>query len=187
MFNKVKCVFQDLFNKTVAEGVKLQALYCLKAVKGTQRCKLDGNKSSLAKSVCNTVFKDSCNIQNNTTDSIVNNGQKEQVSESVNQESFQLLHSRLGHASLSKMKFIQGCKLPNKQIFDCGVRKNAKISNNRASSIFDLIHIDLWGPYRVIAINGARFFLTIVDDCSRVTWTFLLNNKLQVPKTVANF
>nr|GEY43521.1 ribonuclease H-like domain-containing protein [Tanacetum cinerariifolium] len=31
----------------------------------------------------------------------------------------------------------------------------------------DLIHLDLWGPYRVTSREGYRYFLTIVDDFSR--------------------
>ena len=43
------------------------------------------------------------------------------------------------------------------------------------------------GTYRVNALNGVKYFLTIVDDHSRATWTFLLHNKLQVVVTVSNF
>lgn len=49
------------------------------------------------------------------------------------------------------------------------------------------MHIDLWGPYRIHASNGARYFLTILDDHSRVTWTYLMHNKLQVAKAVTDF
>ncbi|GKB03282.1 retrovirus-related pol polyprotein from transposon TNT 1-94 [Tanacetum coccineum] len=30
-----------------------------------------------------------------------------------------------------------------------------------------LVHVDLWGPYKVSALNGANYFLTIVDDNTR--------------------
>ncbi|EOY08441.1 Uncharacterized protein TCM_022873 [Theobroma cacao] len=45
---------------------------------------------------------------------------------------------------------------------------------------FELVHVDLWGPYIVPTIKGQRYFLTLVDDCSRFTWIFLLRNKLDV-------
>lgn len=45
--------------------------------------------------------------------------------------------------------------------------------------IFDFIHCDLWGPFSISSLNGSRFFLTIVDDFSRSTWVYLLQNKAQ--------
>lgn len=47
--------------------------------------------------------------------------------------------------------------------------------------------MDLWGPYRSKTITGASYFLTIVDDFSRSTWTFLLIDKTQVLLTLSNF
>jgi len=44
---------------------------------------------------------------------------------------------------------------------------------------FGLIHIDIGGPCRVCTHNQCRFFLTIVDDCTRATWTYLLKYKSQ--------
>ena len=40
-----------------------------------------------------------------------------------------------------------------------------------------MIHVDIWGPYPHKTHDGARFFLTIVDDCSRATWIHLLTHK----------
>lgn len=60
-------------------------------------------------------------------------------------------------------------------------------SNSSTSNIFDLIHVDLWGPYRSKTITGSYYFLTILEDFSRSTWTFLLSDKTQVYKTLSNF
>lgn len=40
-----------------------------------------------------------------------------------------------------------------------------------------MLHIDVWGPYRVQTRGNYRYFLTIVDDCSRATWIQLLRAK----------
>ena len=48
------------------------------------------------------------------------------------------------------------------------------ISNH---SPFELIHIDTWGPYHTRTYSGHRFFLTIVDDFTRVTWTHVMVTK----------
>lgn len=37
--------------------------------------------------------------------------------------------------------------------------------------IFELIHIDTWGPHKNTTYNGFKYFLTIVDDYSKATWT----------------
>ena len=47
--------------------------------------------------------------------------------------------------------------------------------------------MDVWGPYRVANICGAHFFLTIVDDFTRTTWTQLLQNKTQVGPAIMQF
>lgn len=46
--------------------------------------------------------------------------------------------------------------------------------------MFDLIHMDVWGPYKVATYNGMKYFLTLVDDKSRWTCTFLLALKSDV-------
>nr|GEV00660.1 hypothetical protein [Tanacetum cinerariifolium] len=48
-------------------------------------------------------------------------------------------------------------------------------------------HADVWGPYKVPALNGAHYFFTIVDDFSRCTWTYLLHKKDQVLSVLCNF
>jgi len=51
------------------------------------------------------------------------------------------------------------------------------LSNNRAGSLFELLHVDIWGPHHLHTYNGCKFFLTIVDDFSRATWVHLLSHK----------
>jgi len=48
------------------------------------------------------------------------------------------------------------------------------LSKSHASACFDLVHIDIWGAYKVPAHGKYRYFLTIVDDHSRATWVYLL-------------
>ena len=53
-------------------------------------------------------------------------------------------------------------------------------STSSSTCIFQLLHMDVWGPYRVETYDGMRYFLTIVDDYSRWTWTFLMRLKSDV-------
>lgn len=50
-------------------------------------------------------------------------------------------------------------------------------SDNKTDECFALIHCDLWGLYKEPATCCAVYFLTIVDDHSRVVWIYLLLEK----------
>lgn len=43
---------------------------------------------------------------------------------------------------------------------------------------------DLWVPCNVIARDGSKYFLTIVDSYTRVTWVYLLKNKTKALKSI---
>ena len=89
------------------------------------------------------------------------------------------------------MKHIPTCQQLVSYSFFCETCILAKFARLRfdKSSVhtihcFQLIHMDLWGPYRVANITGAKYFLTLVDDFSRSTWTHLLQNKEQVSSAI---
>lgn len=52
---------------------------------------------------------------------------------------------------------------------------------------FELLHIDIWGPFSVPSIEGYKYFLTIVDDNTRVTWVYLLRTKDDVLRVFPEF
>lgn len=52
--------------------------------------------------------------------------------------------------------------------------------------MFELIHVNTWGPYNTETHQGHRFFLTVVDDNSKATWTFLLKTKRDASFTSKN-
>lgn len=49
-----------------------------------------------------------------------------------------------------------------------------------SSFAFDIVHVDLSGPCRVPTHDGKRFFMALMDDFSRFTWTVLMKNKFVV-------
>ena len=61
------------------------------------------------------------------------------------------------------------------------------ISTSKSKKCFDLIHVDVWGPYSIPSIHGHKYFLTIVNDYSRYTWIFLLKQKSEVVNVLENF
>ena len=51
----------------------------------------------------------------------------------------------------------------------------------------ELLHMDLFGPNAYKTIDGNSFGLVIVDDFSRFTWVFFLDDKSQVQNIFKNF
>ncbi|CAH9143698.1 unnamed protein product, partial [Cuscuta epithymum] len=90
---------------------------------------------------------------------------------------FELWHRRLGHPSDRVLKLLPHIitstskKTLNKTCEVCPqakhVRDSFPVSDNKASCILELIHCDLWGPYKTPSTCDAIYFLTLVDDFSR--------------------
>lgn len=55
-----------------------------------------------------------------------------------------------------------------------------KHSEFYAVSNYDLIHMDVWGPYIIETHRGSKYFLTLVDNHNRATWVFIMNSMQQV-------
>jgi transposase InsO family protein len=51
----------------------------------------------------------------------------------------------------------------------------------------ELLHMDLFGPIAYISIGGSKYCLVIVDDYSRFTWVFFLQEKSQTQETLKGF
>lgn len=149
VFDDNGCVFQDLYSKEeIGYGKEEYGLYKF------QKKKRKKNEEEMKKEDDN-VF--------------VGN-----VKSSLKKVKLNVMHARLGHSSLSKMEHLDFCDCRGiKEFFcdTCHLAKHHKLpfypSKNNASLPFDLIHVDLWGPYRVKNITGASYFLTILDDYSR--------------------
>ena len=99
-------------------------------------------------------------------------------------ESYEVCHKRLGHAPFSKLKCLSQLELQmenNKACVTCPMSKFTRfpyhIRNSKSTSICEMIHMDVWGSYRVPKHKGFRYFLTLVDDCTRTTWVYLLKQK----------
>lgn len=100
----------------------------------------------------------------------------------------QLWHSRLEHvlmkilSSIPVLSSIKDCTS-----FACDicpqarqVRHSFPLSSTILLNKFELIHLDVWRPYKHVTHHSCTMFLTIVDDFSKCTWTYLLNSKAQV-------
>jgi GAG-pre-integrase domain/Integrase core domain len=107
-----------------------------------------------------------------------------------------LWHKRLGHPSFGYMRKLSPSlflSLENED-FTCETCIKAKShrtsyhsSNSKSINPFDLIHTDVWGPAPVISKSGYRWFVLFTDDCTRMTWLYLLKNKDEVPNVFQIF
>ncbi|XP_075106878.1 uncharacterized protein LOC142179889 [Nicotiana tabacum] len=97
-----------------------------------------------------------------------------------------LWHQRLGHMPFHKMQSISflSDKVSTKQSFICSICPMARQqrlpfhdSTVSSTKLFQLVHIDIWGPYNTKTYNGFRYFLTLVDDFTKATLTHLLSSK----------
>lgn len=118
----------------------------------------------------------------------------------VNNVSTNTWHHRLGHLSYQKLDSMKeqlnlNCSRSRNQIVDpCNICPLAKqrrlpfVSNNHLSkNAFDLIHCDVWGSYHVPTHAGHKFFLTLVDYCTRFTWIYFMKHKSDVSATIHRF
>ena len=116
------------------------------------------------------------------------------VGPSVNNLPSKLWHLRLVHAPHDILKHITSLDISAPCSKDCLVCPTAKQSmlpfpkhsSSHANSPFILVHMDVWGSYKVTTTEGCRYFLTVDDDYSRGTWTFLLSTKEDIFKAFCN-
>ena len=54
------------------------------------------------------------------------------------------------------------------------------IVNKRDSAPFELVHYDVWGPYPIMSPTGFKYFVTFIDDFSRVTWLYLMKSRVEL-------
>ena len=57
----------------------------------------------------------------------------------------------------------------------------------RAGDTLELVHGDLCGPITSATHGGRRYFLLLVDDCSRFMWLHLLSSKDEAPVVIKEF
>lgn len=113
----------------------------------------------------------------------------------TNIKAFSIWHQRLGHASVSTLQKISHIKPfiagTTEVCVTCPLAKFTKlpfpVSDSHARTAFALIHADTWGPYKVCTRSKYKYFLTLVDDHSRMTWLFLMVAKSDYMKTIEMF
>ena len=107
-----------------------------------------------------------------------------------------LWHQRLGHPSSGYMKHLFPELFLHTSDFElkcdtCILAKSHRVtyplSMNKSDVPFALIHSDVWGPSPVSTMSGIRWFVIFVDDCTRMTWLYLLKHKDEVLDVFKSF
>ena len=116
---------------------------------------------------------------------------------SVNSVQPHVWHLKLGHLSNAKLALMKINKVHlhgfvnNFHCDICPLAKQKRLPFNKSVHIsencFDLVHCDLWGPFSIATIDNCKYFLTIVDDCSRTIWVYLLKYKSQTQTILEQF
>ncbi|CAI7813167.1 unnamed protein product [Closterium sp. NIES-54] len=116
----------------------------------------------------------------------------------VGQVTADLLHLRMGHAGrqqlvecvrkgeLKGVEIKEGGGQPSK-CPDCTTgklpRTSFPTSTTRASAPLDLVHTDVCGPMQTLDREmGSKYFITFLDDFSRLSWVTLVKTKDEVAK-----
>ncbi|KAL2926306.1 Retrovirus-related Pol polyprotein from transposon RE1 [Bienertia sinuspersici] len=113
---------------------------------------------------------------------------------SLSEES-KLWHLRLAHMPFNKLVHVKpGLKSNTSCDYFCTICPKARqtrlsfpVSSSHTNKCFQLLHVDIWGPYRAKTHDNCSMFLTVVDDFSRHTWVFLLKNKTEVVPVLSQF
>lgn len=107
-----------------------------------------------------------------------------------------LWHRRLGHSSFGYVKklFPSLFSKLDVSMFRCDVCELAKshrasfpLRLNKSPLPFMLIHSDVWGPSKVTTLGESRWFVTFIDDCTRMTWLCLMKYKSEVNSIFQKF
>ena len=106
-----------------------------------------------------------------------------------------LWHLRYGHLNFDSLKLLTSqnmvCGLPKVQAPKEEVCKGCALGKHtrskfpkdaawRASYPLQLVHLDICGPMQNKSWGGHRYFLTFIDDFSRLCWVYFLQTKDQV-------
>lgn len=102
----------------------------------------------------------------------------------VNDRDLNLWHRRLGHMSVSNLHFLKNSSKAKLNCAVCAEGKHSRASfpssGSRADDLLGVIHSDVCGPMSTNSLGGNKYYVSFIDDYSRMTTVFLIKNKAQV-------
>ncbi|OUM59001.1 hypothetical protein PIROE2DRAFT_64053 [Piromyces sp. E2] len=109
----------------------------------------------------------------------------------INDQSKMLWHRRLGHYYQENLnKYLKLHNVKPTKCLECKIAKLNRKPHNRdtpkAKFPLEVIHSDVVGPISK-SFTGKRYILTFIDEFTRKSWIFLLENKSEIPRIIINF
>ena len=106
-----------------------------------------------------------------------------------------LWHRRLAHVGMSTLKKVMKKDITFEKDRLCSACQTGKqVANTHPSKTFmstsrplELLHMDLFGPTTYTSIGGNNYGFVIVDDFSRYTWVYFLEDKTEVAHVFRKF
>ena len=123
-------------------------------------------------------------------------GLSSSISSNSARDQIMLWHLRLGHPSFPYLKYLfpdlfKNVDCTTFQCESCFLSKSHRISYKaltyRASKPFYLIHSDVWGPSKINTLTGKKWFVTFIDDHTRLCWVYLMREKSEVEGLFKDF
>ncbi|KAK8926311.1 hypothetical protein KSP39_PZI018080 [Platanthera zijinensis] len=101
-------------------------------------------------------------------------------------------HRRLGYAPLQILKkALSDVSLHEFTCESCIFGRQHRSSFHptctRSDTPLSLVHSDIWRPYKTPSMFGYRYFVTFMDDYSRLTWLYLLCDRVELTFTFRAF
>jgi len=160
---------------------------------------LDTGKKIGSAKMCSGLYllKSEISLRQTQNRSYVSSNGQSALNFHVNKDSEVLLwHYRLGHPNFIYLEKLFPSFFSNKssKSFKCEICQLSKHVHSsyptisyKPSNPFAMIHSDVWGPSQVHNITGTRWFVSFVDDHTRLTWLFLMKEKSKVSQIFQNF
>ncbi|KAA0040720.1 Retrovirus-related Pol polyprotein from transposon TNT 1-94 [Cucumis melo var. makuwa] len=111
---------------------------------------------------------------------------------SASEHDFMLWHFRLGHSNFTYMKYLfphifLKIDVSSLSCDVCIRTKQHRVSFPSQPYKPTFIHNDVWGPSKVTTASGKRWFVTFIDDHTRLTLVYLITDKSEVSAIFQNF
>ncbi|GBP17958.1 Retrovirus-related Pol polyprotein from transposon TNT 1-94 [Eumeta japonica] len=84
------------------------------------------------------------------------------VEDKTNSE-FLMWHCRMGHLNANDLVRV--------------INQNTTTSERQSEETLEIVHTDIVGPFKTQSVNGARYFITFIDDRSRWCEVYFLKQK----------
>ena len=126
--------------------------------------------------------------------------EEEQIAFPAKENIVELWHKRLGHyhyqglLKMQKSEMVEG--FPEFEVISTSCQTCQYGKQNRlpfptatwkASNKLQLIHTDVGGPQRTPSLKGSHYYISFIDDLTKMCWIYFLKFKSEVRNTFRKF